>query len=150
MFAIIQTSGRQFRVEPGGTIEIGGMGHDKGAEVTFDQVLLVSQDAGEVMAGAPFVSGAQRLANGNTLVAAGTGGEIFEVTAAGEVVWEYRVPYWGEVVRNADGSLPQPRIDERPFSIFRATRIPADHPGLAGRTLAPLEPQPAWYDGSPE
>jgi hypothetical protein len=98
---------------------------------------------------APFVSGAQRLANGNTLVAAGTGGELFEVTRAGEVVWEYRNPYWSEVVRNADGSLPQPRIDERPFSLFRATRIPADHPGLAGRTLAPLEPQPAWFDWKP-
>jgi hypothetical protein len=95
---------------------------------------------------APFVSGAQRLANGNTLVAVGTGGELFEVTRAGEVVWEYRNPYWAEPIRNADGSLPQPRIDERPFSLFRATRIPADHPALAGRTLAPLEPQPAWYD----
>jgi large subunit ribosomal protein L21 len=59
VFAIIETSGRQYRVEPGGTIEIGGMGHDKGAEVTFERVLLVSQDAGEVMAGAPFVSGAR-------------------------------------------------------------------------------------------
>jgi hypothetical protein len=98
---------------------------------------------------APFVSGAQRLANGNTLVAAGTGGELFEVTRAGEVVWEYRNPYWGDAVRNADGSLPQPRVDERPFSLFRATRIPADHPGLAGRTLAPLDPQPAWYDWKP-
>jgi hypothetical protein len=98
---------------------------------------------------APFVSGAQRLASGNTLVAAGTGGELFEVTREGEVVWEYRNPYWGEVIRNADGSLPQPRIDERPFALFRATRIPADHPGLAGRTLAPLDPQPAWYDWKP-
>ena len=61
MFAIIQTSGRQFRVEPGAIIEIGGHGHDQGAELTFDQVLLVSQDAGELMAGAPFVSGAKVL-----------------------------------------------------------------------------------------
>jgi hypothetical protein len=98
---------------------------------------------------APFVSGAQRLANGNTLVAAGTGGELFEVTRGGEVVWEYRNPYWSEVIRNVDGSLPQPRIDERPFALFRATRIPADHPGLAGRALAPLDPQPPWYDWQP-
>jgi hypothetical protein len=98
---------------------------------------------------APFVSGAQRLASGNTLVAAGTGGELFEVTPAGEVVWEYRNPYWSSVIRNADGSLPQPRIDERPFSLFRATRIPTDHPALAGRTLAPLDPQPAWFEWEP-
>jgi hypothetical protein len=97
---------------------------------------------------APFVSGAQRLANGNTLICAGTGGEFFEVTKGGEVVWEYRNPFWGDV-RNVDGSLPQPRIDERPFATFRATRIPADHPGVAGRTLAPLEPQPAWFEWKP-
>ncbi len=98
---------------------------------------------------APFISGAQRLANGNTLVCSGTGGQFFEVTRAGDVVWEYRNPFWGDV-RNVDGSLPQPRIDERPFSVFRATRIPADHPGLAGRALAPLDPQPAWFAWKPK
>ncbi len=97
---------------------------------------------------APFISGAQRVPNGNTLICSGTGGQYFEVTRAGEVVWEYRNPFWGDV-RNVDGSLPQPRIDERPFSTFRATRIPSDHPALAGRTLAPLEPQPAWYEWKP-
>ena len=61
MFAIIHTSGRQFRVEPGAVIEISGHAFDKGAEVAFEQVLLVGQDAGEVMAGAPFVSGAKVL-----------------------------------------------------------------------------------------
>ena len=80
---------------------------------------------------APFVSGAHRLPNGNTMICSGTGGQFLEVTRAGEVVWEYRNPFWGDV-RNVDGSLPQPRIDERPFATFRAARIPADHPGLAG------------------
>ena len=61
MFAIIQASGRQFRVEPGAVIEIGGHAFDKGTEVAFEQVLLVGQDAGELMAGAPFVSGAKVL-----------------------------------------------------------------------------------------
>ena len=61
MFAIIQTSGRQLRVEPGAVIEIAGHGRDAGAELTFDQVLFVGKDAGEIMAGAPFVSGAKVL-----------------------------------------------------------------------------------------
>ena len=61
MFAIIQTSGRQIRVEPGAVIEISGHGNDAGTELTFDEVLLVGKDAGEVMAGAPFVSGAKVL-----------------------------------------------------------------------------------------
>ncbi|MBA3269645.1 MAG: 50S ribosomal protein L21 [Acidobacteria bacterium] len=61
MFAIIQASGRQFRVEPGAVIEISGHANDTGTELTFDQVLLVGKDAGETMAGAPFVSGAKVL-----------------------------------------------------------------------------------------
>jgi large subunit ribosomal protein L21 len=58
VFAIIQASGRQFRVEEGSVIQIGG--HHEG-ELSFEQVLLVSKDAGEIMAGAPFVSGAKVL-----------------------------------------------------------------------------------------
>jgi large subunit ribosomal protein L21 len=61
VFAIIQTSGRQVRVEPGAVIEIAGHGREAGAELTFDQVLFVGKDAGEIMAGAPFVSGARVL-----------------------------------------------------------------------------------------
>jgi hypothetical protein len=39
------------------------------------------------------LGGAQRLPNGNTLVAHSDEGEAFEVTAAGEVVWRYRTPH---------------------------------------------------------
>jgi len=62
VFAIIQTGGRQVRVEPGAIIEVAGHGHEAGAELSFDQVLFVGKDAGEFMAGAPFVSGAKVLA----------------------------------------------------------------------------------------
>jgi large subunit ribosomal protein L21 len=60
VFAIIQASGRQFRVEPGAVIEINGHAHDVGAELAFEEVLVVGQDA-ELTAGAPFVSGARVL-----------------------------------------------------------------------------------------
>ncbi|MDO0822733.1 aryl-sulfate sulfotransferase [Desulfosporosinus nitroreducens] len=43
----------------------------------------------------PFISGAQRLPNGNTLITEGSGGRIIEVTADHELVWEYISPYWG-------------------------------------------------------
>ena len=46
----------------------------------------------------PFVSSAQRLPNGNTLVTAGASGNILEVTADHKVVWEYISPYWGHIV----------------------------------------------------
>jgi len=77
-----------------------------------------------------FISGATRLANGNTLICEGARGRVFEVTPAGEIVWDYLSPF-----TEAQGA------DQRgvpPYSLFRATRIPADHPGLAGRRLEPL------------
>jgi hypothetical protein len=36
-----------------------------------------------------FISSAQRLPNGNTLITEGKNNRIFEVTVDGEVVWEY-------------------------------------------------------------
>lgn len=44
----------------------------------------------------PYESSAQRLANGNTFICEGVFGRMFEVTAEGEVVWEYINPYFGE------------------------------------------------------
>jgi len=43
-----------------------------------------------------FISGAERLPNGNTLICSGSEGRIFEVTRAGEVVWDYVNPFGGE------------------------------------------------------
>ena len=42
----------------------------------------------------PFISSAQRLPNGNTLITEGSDGRIFEVTPEHELVWEYISPYW--------------------------------------------------------
>ncbi|SHK44231.1 aryl-sulfate sulfotransferase [Desulforamulus aeronauticus] len=44
----------------------------------------------------PFISGAQRLPNGNTLITEGSGGRLIEVTPDHEIVWEYISPYWGK------------------------------------------------------
>jgi hypothetical protein len=44
---------------------------------------------------APFISGAQRLSNGNTLICSGTNGTVFEVTPKDEVVWKYINPTKG-------------------------------------------------------
>jgi hypothetical protein len=89
---------------------------------------------------APFISGAHRLANGNTFICQGPAGRFFEVTPQGEVVWEYKSIYSGNI-RNPDGSPPHP-VGKATHAAFRATKIPPDHPALAGRTLRPLDPQP--------
>lgn len=48
----------------------------------------------------PYVSGAQRLLNGNTLVCSGNQRWLFEVTPDGDLVWEYERPFREE---NPDG-----------------------------------------------
>ncbi|WP_263263310.1 aryl-sulfate sulfotransferase [Pseudomonas sp. RIT-PI-S] len=42
-----------------------------------------------------FISSARRLPNGNTLIDEGMNGRFFQVTADGEIVWEYVSPYTG-------------------------------------------------------
>lgn len=56
MFAIVETSGKQYRVEPGGSIVVDRVAADVGATITLDQVLMVSGDSTKV--GSPTVSGA--------------------------------------------------------------------------------------------
>jgi len=88
---------------------------------------------------AEFISGAQRLPGGNTLICDGPRGRFFEVTPNGSTVWEYLNPY--------SGDAPNPHGDP-PFSVFFATHIPPDHPGLRGREPMPLDPQPPRSRGN--
>lgn len=88
----------------------------------------------------PFISGAHRLANGNTLIDYGPQGRFVEVNSNADIVWEYWSPYSGDV-RLPGGFTPQPVIPFM-YSVFRATFIPDDHPGIANKDLQPLSPQP--------
>jgi hypothetical protein len=88
----------------------------------------------------PFVSGAQRLKNGNTMIASGAKGRFIEVTPEKEIVWEYWNPYKHNY-RLPDGSAAQPT---GPFlySQFRSTHFMKDYPAFAGKELSPVSPQP--------
>jgi large subunit ribosomal protein L21 len=60
MYAVIQTGGKQYRVEPGKTVKVETLAGDEGTNVVFDQVLLVSSgDGGNVSIGKPTVAGAK-------------------------------------------------------------------------------------------
>ncbi|MBT5813039.1 MAG: arylsulfotransferase (ASST) [Opitutales bacterium] len=66
-----------------------------------------------------FISGAERLSNGNTLICDGPEGIFFEVTPDKQIVWQYNNPV----------TLP-PAGPEGPNSVFRVTRYPKDYPGI--------------------
>jgi arylsulfotransferase ASST len=57
---------------------------------------------------APFISGAQRLENGNTLICSGTNGIVFEVTKDEEVVWKFVNPLPGSAGPGSFGEVLAP------------------------------------------
>jgi hypothetical protein len=80
-------------------------------------------------------SSAQRLPNGNTLTCADTEGHMFEVTAAGDLAWEYINPVTKDgPVKVLPDSYPMTN------SVFRAYRYAADHPAFVGHDLTPGDP----------
>ena len=92
----------------------------------------------------PFISGAERAVNGNTVICEGRDGHLFEVTSEGDVVWSYRNAA-GKNGIAAQGEQPSAHI------VFRCTRLAADHPGLVGKDLtpgAPLEIYPITISGT--
>lgn len=70
-----------------------------------------------------YISSAQRLPNGNTLIDEGATGRFFEVTPNKEIVWEYINPVYTDS-GNRFGRLN---------AVFRAHRYPVEYPGLKGK-----------------
>jgi len=89
-----------------------------------------------------FASGAQRLPNGNTMIAEAATGRMFEITAEGEKVWEYVNPVTDEGPLVQGDTLPS--FGGVPWrkrnAVFRAYRYAPDYPGLVGKDLTPMGP----------
>jgi hypothetical protein len=97
------------------------------------------------------ISGAQRLPNGNTIVCAGPFGYLFEVTAAGNVVWKYISPVTNTGPLTQGDSIPHnpARPEELMNSIFRVYRYAPDYSAFTGHDLTPgdfIEQYPATID----
>jgi hypothetical protein len=95
----------------------------------------------------PFVSGAQRIQNGNTFINEGPKGRFFEVNPEGEIVWEYLDQYRGTIHEPNGDPIP---LEGWTYSNFRSNFIPADHPALKDKKLVPLEPQPEIFKMPPK
>ena len=93
---------------------------------------------------APYISGAQRLPNGNTLICDGVHGTLFEVTPAGKTVWKYVNPTTGSGPLRQGEPVPTEQLRsgrEVPANqVYRAYRYAPDYPGLQGLDLTPGEP----------
>ena len=107
---------------------------------------------------APFISGTQRLPNGDTLVVDGTTGTIFQATPDGKTTWKYIVPRHYHISLWQDAGAPPRLTYAAPRGVpstvirntlYRAYWYPPDHPGLQALDLAPgayLEDAPDLLD----
>jgi large subunit ribosomal protein L21 len=57
MYAVVSSGGKQYRVEPGGTLLMERLASRPGGSILFDRVLLIG-DGDEVTVGTPIVAGA--------------------------------------------------------------------------------------------
>ena len=62
MYAVVETGSKQYRVAAGDTLQVERLPVDAGNSVTFDRVLLVSND-GKVTVGSPTVASASVVAD---------------------------------------------------------------------------------------
>lgn len=115
---------------------------EKGKAYGPDKAVLVYRAPDSLSFWSSFISGSHRMANGNTFICEGAKGRFFEVTKDGKTVWEYLNPFRGNIRRTNGDPFP---ISPMTYSAFRAIFIPADHPGLRGKKLEPISPQPAVF-----
>lgn len=88
-----------------------------------------------------FISSARRLPNGNTLIDEGMNGRIFQVTAKGEIVWEYISPYFAQTPVAGAGK------PVRSNWVYRAQPVPYHWvpEGTPRSERAVIPPDPAQY-----
>lgn len=58
MYAVIETGGKQYRVQEGDTIFVEKLGVEDGEAVTFDKIVALGKDD-DFVAGTPYVEGAK-------------------------------------------------------------------------------------------
>jgi len=102
-----------------------------GKHVAFSRVLEIDPASNEVVWQyadelvnafyTAYMGSAQRLPNGNTHVTESATGRLFEVTPAGEVVWEYVIPWFAEYPDEAARKY----VPGRQNSVFQTFRYTA-------------------------
>jgi len=77
MYAVIETGGKQLRVEKGSVVRVERIAGDVGDEVVFERVLMISSDQDQVQLGVPEILNARVR---GTVVEQGRGAKILLYT----------------------------------------------------------------------
>ena len=121
MYAVVDSGGKQYRVETGSTLVVDRLNAAAGATVTFDRVLLLGDDDG-VTVGTPTVSGASVR---GTVLEHGRGPKI--------IVFHFRPKAHYRRRNGQRASLTRIRIDE--------IATGAEKPKRAAKTAEPEAPK---------
>jgi large subunit ribosomal protein L21 len=116
MYAVVDSGGKQYRVEPGHTLVIDHLDAEAGATVTFDRVLLIADDDG-VTVGTPTVAGASVR---GTVVAHGRGPKL--------IVFRFRPKAHYRRRTGHRSALTQVRIEEIATASARKSSKAAEKP----------------------
>lgn len=73
MFAVVETGGKQYRVQPGQLIKVDKLVGEASGEIRLEKVLMISDEAGSIAIGRPVLTGATVRA---TIVEQGKGEKI--------------------------------------------------------------------------
>ena len=95
----------------------------------------------------PYLSNAQMLSNGNILVNAGSPGNVFEIDQDKEMVWQYKIPLFGNVPATQGNNVNN-------NGVFRAYKFPKNFNGFNGLNIIPgatieNDPMPLNCDEEP-
>ncbi|MCX6138539.1 MAG: aryl-sulfate sulfotransferase [Ignavibacteriales bacterium] len=88
------------------------------------------------------ISGATRMANGNTLICDGPKGTFFEVDPNDSLVWKYISP-----VTSTGAIIQYQQMSLEANIVYNISRYPSDFPGFAGKDLKPTGPIELYPSG---
>lgn len=127
MYAVVDSGGKQYRVEAGETLVIDRLNAEAGASVTFDRVLLIGDEDG-VTVGTPTVAGASVR---GTVVAHGRGPKVIVFRFRPKAHYRRRTGHRSE--------LTQVRIDEIATASGRSKAASAEKAAPAEKKAAPRQ-----------
>ena len=86
-----------------------------------------------------YISGSQRLENGNTLICDGAYGRFFEIDSQKNLVWYYINPVLSNSILSQGDPIPISQYGTT-NSVFRCTRFAYDYSAFNNRNLTPGSP----------
>jgi large subunit ribosomal protein L21 len=144
MYAVIETGGKQYRVQEGDVITVEKLNVSAGDDITFDRVLLMN-DGEKVQVGAPIVEAAKVF---GTVVENGKGEKviIFKYKAKKDYRKKqgHRQPYTMVKIESlsAEGKPAPKKVVEKPAAEAAAAEKPAEEKKPAAKKAA-AEKKPA-------